>query len=203
MTRIFVHACCAHCLGKLLTGLEKERGSWDPVIYWYNPNIHPLIEYRRRLKAVKMLAERSGLPLVADESYGLVEFCRAVHGHEQVPERCIRCYRMRLQQTARAAREAGCTVFTTTLVTSRHQDHRLIRSAGEEAAGQERLFFLYRDARSDEADPDLVKMLYRQSYCGCVFSEYDRYQGTVTHLWPPREHPGKPAPQAASQGLSF
>jgi len=189
MTKILIHTCCAHCLGKLLTGLKADDTAWEPVVYWNNPNIHPLIEYRRRLKAVKMLVERAPLPLIADERYGLVSFCRAIHGHEAVPERCTRCYAMRMESTAKAARKAGIGIFTSTLVTSSHQDHALIRSAGEAAATAEGLEFLYRDFRADESDADLVKMLYHQQYCGCVFSEYDRYKDTRTHLWSGSEQP--------------
>ena len=186
MEKILVHACCAHCLGKLLAGLKTEPVAYAPVLFWGNPNVHPLIEWRRRLKAVKMLAERAQLPLIADETYGLVEFCRAVHGHEAVPERCARCYALRLGRAATVAREAGCRVFTSTLVTSRHQDHALIRAAGEAAGAAEGVEFLYRDWRAAEPDEDLVKMLYHQQYCGCVFSEYDRFKDTSTHLWPVR-----------------
>ena len=184
MPRMLIHACCAHCLGKTLTGLAAEAESWEPVVFWGNPNIHPLLEWRRRLKAVKMLIERAGLELVADETYGLVEFCRAVYGHEAVPERCARCYALRLGRAARVAREQGCAAFTSTLVTSRHQDHVLIRQAGDAAAEEEGIPFLYRDWREAEAPAHLVKMLYHQQYCGCVFSEYDRYKNTTTHLWP-------------------
>ncbi len=185
METILIHTCCAHCLGKLLAALAAEPSPRAPVLFWGNPNIHPLIEWRRRLKAVKMLAERAKLPLIADETYGLVEFCRAVHGHEAAPERCARCYALRLNRAAQAAREAGCAAFTTTLVTSRHQDHALIRAAGAAAAAAEGVPFLYLDARAAEADPRLVQMLYHQQYCGCVFSESDRYKDTTAHLWPP------------------
>jgi len=183
MEKILIHTCCAHCLGKLLTGLKAEPVAYEPVVYWDNPNIHPLIEYRRRLKAVKMFVERAKLPLIADESYGLVEFCRAVHGHESVPGRCTRCYAMRMDRTAQAARKANIRLFTTTLVTSSHQSHALIRAAGEAAATAEGCDFLYRDFRADEPDEKLVKMLYHQQYCGCIFSEYDRFKDTKTHLW--------------------
>ena len=186
MEKILIHACCAHCLGKLLAGLKTEPVAYDPVLFWGNPNVHPLIEWRRRLKAVKMLAERTQLPLIADETYGLVEFCRAVHGHEAVPERCARCYALRLGRAATVAREAGCRVFTSTLVTSEHQDHALICAAGEVAGAAEGVEFLYRDWRAAAADEKLVAMLYRQQYCGCVFSEYDRFKDTNTHLWPVR-----------------
>ena len=184
--RILIHACCAHCLGQLLAGLKAEAMAYAPVVFWGNPNIHPLIEWRRRLKAVKMLVERARLPLIADETYGLVEFCRAVHGHEAAPERCAKCYALRLGAAAQTAHREGIRIFTTTLVTSRHQDHALIRAAGEAAAAAAGIEFLYRDWRGAEADPDLVKMLYHQQYCGCVYSEYDRFKDTAVHLWPPQ-----------------
>ena len=184
MAKILIHTCCAHCLGKLLAGLKAESTAYEPVVHWFNPNIHPLIEYRRRLKAVKMLAERAKLPLIADETYVLVEFCRAVHGHEAEPARCARCYALRLGRAAQTAREAGCRVFASTLVTSQHQNHALIRAAGEAAGAAAGVEFLYRDWRAAEADPELVKMLYHQQYCGCIFSEYDRFKDTSTHLWP-------------------
>lgn len=191
MGRILIHTCCAHCLGKTLAGLAEEPEAYEPVVFWGNPNIHPLIEWRRRLKAVKMLVERVDVPFLADETYGLVDFCRAVHGHEMVPERCTRCYALRLNRTAQVAQEAGCAAFTSTLVTSRHQDHALIRAAGDAAAQATGIPFLYRDWREAEADADLVKMLYHQQYCGCIFSEYDRFKDTKTHLWPPGE--GQPS----------
>lgn len=184
MDKILIHTCCAHCLGKLLAGLRSEPIAYEPVVFWNNPNIHPLIEYRRRLKAVKMLVERAKLPLIADDTYGLVEFCRAVQGHEAAPERCARCYALRLGRAAKAAREAGCRVFSSTLVTSQHQDHALIRAAGEAAAAAEGVEFLYRDWREVKADVDLVNMLYHQQFCGCIFSEYDRFKDTTAHLWP-------------------
>ena len=187
MRRILIHTCCAHCLGKTLAGLAAEPEPYEPVGFWGNPNIHPLIEWRRRLKAVKMLVERAGLTLLADETYGLVDFCRAIHGHETVPERCTRCYELRLNRAAQVANEAGCAAFTATLVTSRHQDHALIRAAGDAAARATGIPFLYRDWREADADADLVKMLYHQQYCGCVFSEYDRFMDTKTHLWPPTD----------------
>ncbi|MDR0994008.1 MAG: epoxyqueuosine reductase QueH [Verrucomicrobiota bacterium] len=183
--RILVHVCCAHCLGKLLAGLADGPEAYEPVLYWDNPNIHPLIEYRRRLKAVKMLAERAALPLIAEEGYGLVDFCRAVHGREEAPLRCVQCYILRMGRAAAAADREGCSVYTSTLVTSCHQDHRLIREAGDMAGHASGVAFLYRDWRETQADPALTGMLYHQQYCGCIFSEYDRFKDTTTHLWPP------------------
>ena len=183
--KLLVHACCAWCLAKCLPGLAKEGADVQAMVFWYNPNIHPLIEYRRRLKAVKMLCERAELSLEVADEYGLVEFCRAVHGRESAPERCAECYRMRMRRTARMAKEGGYDAFTTTLLTSLQQNHALLRAAGEAAAAEFGVEFLYRDWRGETADGRLTKWLYKQSYCGCVFSEYDRYRATTTHLWPP------------------
>ena len=183
--KLLVHACCAWCLGKALPGLAKEGEDLQTTVFWYNPNIHPLIEYRRRLKALKMLCERAELPLEAEDEYGLVEFCRAIHGQETVPDRCAVCYAMRMRRTARAAKEGGYDAFTTTLLTSLQQHHELLRAAGEAAAKEFGVAFLYRDWRGETTDEKLLKWLYKQSYCGCVFSEYDRYRSTTTHLWPP------------------
>ena len=194
--RILLHACCAHCLAKLLAGIpEIASGAWTPVVLWYNPNIHPLIEWRRRLKAVKMLCERARIPLLADETYGLLPYLRAVRGHEASGERCDRCYALRLSRAAAEAAANGCPRFTTTLVTSTHQDHSRIRAAGEAAAAASGAEFLYRDLRDAPFDPKLVHSLYKQQYCGCIFSEYDRFRDTTTHLYPPPPPRVPPAPQ--------
>lgn len=184
--KLLVHTCCALCLGKLLGGLEEaglERG--ELTAYWNNPNIHPLIEWRRRLKAVKMLCERTGLPLEGNETYGLTAFCRAVHLHEDVPEeRCARCYAMRMAAAAAWAKSGGFDAFTTTLLTSVQQRHELVKAAGEAAARAAGVAFFYHDWRGAVTDERLLRMLYRQQYCGCVFSERERYEGTRLHLWP-------------------
>lgn len=188
MADILLHACCAHCLGKLLAGIDEiASGEWRPVAFWFNPNIHPLIEYRRRLKAVKMLCERANLELLADETYGLVPFVQAVHGKENPPARCGICYQLRLEEAAKTAAAHGIPRFTSTLVTSTHQDHTLIAAAGDAAAAKHGVSFHYRDLRAAEAAPKLMHMLYRQQYCGCIFSEAERFAPTRTHLYPPKD----------------
>ncbi|MBR4188928.1 MAG: epoxyqueuosine reductase QueH [Kiritimatiellae bacterium] len=200
--KLLLHACCAWCLAKCLPGLALDGiQAADATVFWYNPNIHPLIEYRRRRKALRMLCERASLALADGhlageerEGYGLVAFCRAVHGRETVPERCAACYAMRMRRTAKAAKEGGFDAFTTTLLTSLQQNHALLKAAGEAAAEEFGVAFLYRDGRGNEADARLTKWLYKQSYCGCVFSEYDRYHATTKHLWPPPDGNSGPSP---------
>ncbi len=182
--RILLHTCCSTCLSMAYSGLTKEFGSdLDLVCYWYNPNIHPLIEYRRRLKSTQMLLNRLKIPVITDEEYGLKEFCRLTAENQEVPYRCQVCYRMRLERTAKTAKENGFTYFATTLTTSSHQSHELISQAAEEAAEKYDLEYLYRDWRHEIKDEKLLNGLYKQQYCGCVFSEYDRYKDTTKHIY--------------------
>ena len=181
---LLIHVCCAHCFAKTLAGLRDEYG---PALqargFWYNPNIHPLIEYRRRLKALRVYQERDPVPVDVVDEYGLIPFCTAVHGHYASPERCDICYALRLERTAQYSAENGIKVFTSTLVTSRHQDHQRIQSAGDAAARKYGVEFLYRDLRAVQVPDRLVNNIYHQQYCGCVFSEYDRFATTAKHLY--------------------
>ncbi len=186
--RLLLHTCCAWCLGKALAGLRAEFGAGlRPQVFFFNPNIHPLIEFRRRLKAVKMYAERDELELIADETYGLTEFCAAVQPDYAPPARCAKCYDLRLTRGVREAAARGATHFSTTLFTSPHQDHAAIRAAGERALATPgaNLEFIVRDWRKAEPPAKLMTGLYRQQYCGCVFSEAERFAPTSLHLYPP------------------
>ncbi len=184
MGPILIHICCADCFAKTLAGLRAEFGPDQAVRGLFaNPNIHPLLEFRRRMKAVRVYTERDPVPVAYDATYGLRPFCHAVHGHEAPPERCRICYRLRFGAAAAYARRVDAAAFTSTLVTSTHQDHALIRAEAGRAAEHAGVPFLYRDLRTAEAPARLVKGLYRQSYCGCVFSEEERYARTRTHLY--------------------
>jgi len=194
--RVLIHVCCAPCLAKTLAGLRAEFGNaLDAHLFFYNPNIHPLLEFRRRLKAVHVYRERDPLPLESDETYGLLPFCHALHPDYEPALRCPRCYRMRLARTAARAAAQGFPHFTSTLITSQHQDHAQIRAAGEaEARGASReVHFLYRDLREVEAPESMTRGLYSQQYCGCVFSEAERFGSTAKHLYKGAVDSGNPA----------
>ncbi len=181
---LLVHICCADCFARTLAGLRLEFGDGFAVRgFFYNPNIHPLLEFRRRMKSVHVYLERDPVPVVFDDTYGLEMFCARVHPGYRTPRRCRTCYDLRLGTTAARAAELGCSAFTTTLTTSRHQDHTLIRTAAEEAAVKHGVRFMYRDLRESEVAPRLVSGLYRQQYCGCVFSEAERFGATSRHLY--------------------
>ena len=171
---VLLHLCCGPCAIYPLAALRKQgltvRG------YFHNPNIHPFREFRARITALEELADRMALPVEYEREYGLKEYLRRVVFHEE--ERCPLCYRMRLEATAKKAKEIGADAFSTTLLYSRYQRHEAIRTLGEELANQCGVPFLYEDFRvgwQEGIDASLEMGLYRQPYCGCIYSEQERY----------------------------
>lgn len=172
--KLLLHTCCGPCTAYPLNVLRDEGITVHG--FFFNPNIHPFQEFQRRLEAMDSLAQQTGLPMDCDREYGLASYLRAVVFHEE--ERCAICYRLRLDAVAAKAQEMGADGFTTTLLYSRHQNHTLIRQIGEESAARHGIAFVYRDFRQGwQAGIDLAKGmgLYRQPYCGCIFSEQERY----------------------------
>jgi len=142
--------------------------------FWYNPNIHPYTEHQKRLEAMQTLAKEMGLPLITAEGYDIIDYFRQVVGHEA--ERCGHCFRLRLSKTAETAKEMGFDAFTTTLLISPHQKHDLLKGIGDEVGGD--VDFLYADLRKRYSDSRRLTKpleLHRQQYCGCVYSEWERY----------------------------
>lgn len=147
------------------------------VVFWYNPNIQPYREYRRRLGALKELAARDKYYLVVDDFYDPDYFFRKVARARE--GRCPYCYVDRLGRAAARARELGCDAFTTTLLISARQDQAAIAAAGEHAAAETGVPFLARDFRAlDDESHRLARDmgLYLQGYCGCLYSEEERYR---------------------------
>ncbi|MDZ7815684.1 MAG: epoxyqueuosine reductase QueH [Planctomycetota bacterium] len=178
-----LHICCAVCLPGPLRALQEE--GFEVTGYFFNPNIHPLLEFRKRIKAVKVMNERLHIPIVYDERYGLWEFLDDLDGNFR-GGRCELCYAHRLKRTARFAKENGFESFTSTLLVSHEQDYEKVVSAGLEAARGEGVDFLVRDFRRLAVEgKDYAKRnnIYRQQYCGCVFSEYERYHNTGKELY--------------------
>ena len=175
MTKTLLHTCCAPCSVACIQLLRAE--GIEPVSYWYNPNIHPYQEYKARRDTLIGYAEQIGMELIVQEDYGLRDFCRAVA--EDIDHRCGHCYACRLEETARYAAGHGFTHFSTTLLVSPYQDHQRIRDTAEELAERYGVTFLYRDFRPYfRAGQERARELgfYIQKYCGCVFSEQERYQ---------------------------
>jgi len=178
---VLAHVCCACCAAAIL---EPLRRFGQFTLYFHNPNIQPLLEFRRRLKSVQVLADRERLDLVVADRYDPKAFLRAVPWDR--PERCLACYRFRLSGTAALAAARGFRAITTTLLSSTHQDHEAVRRIGEEEAAAQGLVFHYEDWRPlaprghEEAK---CRNLYRQQYCGCLFSEEERFASTKLHLY--------------------
>jgi len=177
MKSVLIHCCCAHCAA-YTASYWREQG-YEVSALWYNPNIHPYTEHQHRLEAVKALAQEIDLPLVVADGYDMVEYFRRVVGHEA--ERCQYCFKLRLSKTAETARQRALDAFTTTLLISPHQKHDLVRKVGDELAKEKGVAFLYADLRKRYSDSrHLTKGLdlYRQQYCGCIYSEWERYANT-------------------------
>ena len=171
---LLLHICCAPCSNMCI---ETLRGDGiEPVGFWYNPNIHPFTEYRARRNCLRAYAGDIGLKLLEQNDYGLRPFVREVAG--DIDGRCIKCYEMRLGRTAQYAAEMGYDAFTSSLFISPYQKHDLMRQVAENAAARFGVTFLYRDFRPYfKAGQERARALgfYMQKYCGCVFSEEERY----------------------------
>jgi predicted adenine nucleotide alpha hydrolase (AANH) superfamily ATPase len=146
---------------------------------FYNPNIHPFREYRLRLDTVREYVLRAGVELSVRDDYDLEGYLARVLGRGG--GRCEQCYRMRLDVAASEARSLGFPAFTTSLLYSKYQKHDMIRGVAAEMARQHGVDFFYEDFRKGWSlgiGESRRMNLYRQQYCGCIFSERERYQRT-------------------------
>ena len=178
MTSVLMHTCCAPCSLSCIDPLRAE--GIEPVAFWYNPNIHPWKEYEARRDCLLAYAPTIEMQVIVDEDYGLRTFVE--HVASDINHRCTYCYQHRLEETARSAAEHGYEAFTSTLLASLYQDHDGIKAAAEKYARQYGVEFLYRDFRPNfRAGNQRARELgfYMQKYCGCVFSEQDRYQKQI------------------------
>lgn len=178
MDSVLMHCCCAPCSLSCIDPLRAE--GVEPVAFWYNPNIHPWKEYEARRDCLVQFAQSVHMEVRVREEYGLRPFTRAVAA--DLEHRCTYCYEHRLEETARYAAEQGFAAFTTTLLASVYQQHDRIADAGERFASQYGVSFLYRDFRPHfrEGNQRARELgLYMQKYCGCVFSEEERYQKQI------------------------
>ena len=178
--RILLHLCCGPCAVYPLQQLRLQ--GHEASGFFYNPNIHPYQEFRRRVAAVKQLAEAVDFSMEIDEGYGLTDYLRQVVFHET--ERCPICYEMRLVRTVQAAVAGKFDAFTTTLLYSKYQNHRLLIERCEQLAAEYGIAFYYQDFRQgwQEGIDDSIRLgLYRQPYCGCIYSEQERYDKRLRH----------------------
>jgi len=170
---LLLHVCCAPCLTVVHRELAREGFSVSG--HFFNPNIHPWKEWKRRRDAFSEYASHLGMETIIDDSYPLEECLKRFLA---VENRCEECFGWRLIKTAEAAAETGAQAFSTTLSVSPYQDHDLLKEMGRRAQDAHHVEFIYRDFRDlyrESVDISRAMDMYRQPYCGCVFSERDRY----------------------------
>ncbi len=175
MTKTLLHTCCAPCSITCVDTLRDD--GIEPVGFWYNPNIHPFTEYRSRKNTLEEYTRSIGEELIIGGDYGLRPFVQAVCS--DIDRRCSYCYRCRLENTAQYAAQNGFSSFTTTLLVSPYQNHELLVNTGKEVAALYGIAFLPYDFRPRfrEGQQRARELgLYMQKYCGCIFSEEERYR---------------------------
>lgn len=175
--RLLLHACCAPCSSAVL---ERLREHFSITILYYNPNIYPPQEYHRREQELERFLQDAGMSGISliELPYDPQEFYTAVKGLEAEPERgerCTVCYRLRMEQAARYAAAHGFDWFTTTLSISPVKDPVRINQIGQELAQKYGVAHLPSEFRKKNGYKRSLELsaeygLYRQDYCGCVFS---------------------------------
>lgn len=175
--KVLLHVCCANCACYPIDRL-REQGHEVRGLF-HNPNIQPYEEFTRRKEAVGQLSKELKIPIIFKDEYPLEEFFRRMVFREG--QRCWICYQWRLETTARVAKRGRYDAFTTTLLYSKHQNHDWIRHVAEEEARARGVRFLYEDFRGgwkEGMERSTALGFYRQSYCGCIYSERDRFHKT-------------------------
>jgi len=173
--RLLVHICCAPCFAAPYFHLKKDGHEIHG--FWYNHNIHPFTENKKRLDTLQEFAKKEDIPLIVKDEYELEKFLRKTAFREE--ERCRVCYYDRMKYTAIIAKKGNFDAFTTTLLYSKFQKHDLIKEIGESLAQEYDVKFYYHDFREYWKEGIKIskeREMYRQQYCGCIYSERDRYQ---------------------------
>ncbi len=173
--KLLLHTCCSACLIYPYESLTKENIT--TTAYFYNPNIHPYKEFRKRLNSFKEYSTNANIKNIIDEDYKLDWFLQKIVGTGE--NRCTICYTLRLRETAKMAKTKSFEAFSTTLLVSPYQNQEQIRKIGEQIAKETGLIFYYKDWRNgfQYAHQKAKELnLYLQSYCGCIYSEEERYR---------------------------
>lgn len=174
MAKILLHSCCGPCAVHPLQRLKEEN--FAIVGHFYNPNIHPFTEWQKRMDNYRQFAEQQNLKHIIEEDYDLEGFLQNVVHRET--QRCRYCYSMRLNRAAQIARKGKFDAFTTTLLVSPFQRHELLKEIGESAGEKYGIPFLYMDFRPGFKEAYMQAKQqgqYTQQYCGCIYSEKERY----------------------------
>ena len=172
--KVLLHVCCANCAIYPIKSMRED--GLEVMAFFYRHNIHPYTECLKRQQALEAYAEQIDLKVIYQEGYDLEGFIRNVAFRES--ERCNYCYHDRLRSTALVAKRGKFDYYSSTLLYSKHQKHELIRSIGESIGKSVGVPFLYHDYREgwkEGIECSKQMELYRQQYCGCVYSEKERF----------------------------
>lgn len=173
--KLLLHACCAVCATYSI--IKVKNDGFLPVVYFYNPNIYPEFEYNRRLNELIKYSKKEKFDLIIDE-YNPIEFYEKIKGFENCKEkgeRCNKCFLLRLNKTAKKAKELDIKYFSTTLTISPHKISKNIFEAGEISAKNYGVEFLKYDFKKQDGfkHAQIIAKennMYKQTYCGCEFS---------------------------------
>lgn len=172
--KLLLHTCCGPCSIHPVTILRQM--DMDVMGFFYRHNIHPFQECLKREETLNQYARSIDLKVISQPDYRIEKFLQSVAFREQ--DRCRYCYHARLKATALVAKKGKFDGFTTTLLYSKFQNHSLIRETGEAIAKKYGLRFFYHDFREgwkEGIEKSKSLGMYRQQYCGCIYSEKDRY----------------------------
>ncbi|MCW7753716.1 epoxyqueuosine reductase QueH [Desulfobotulus sp. H1] len=178
--KILLHTCCGPCTIYPLKKLREEGCS--VMGFFYRHNIHPLTECLHREETLRIYAEKNHFKVIWQQGYELEEFLQSTVFREA--ERCRICYHKRLTATALLAKRGKFDAFSTTLLYSRFQNHALIHETGSAAGKKAGVPFFYRDFREgwqEGIEESKTEGMYRQPYCGCIYSEKERYLRSAQH----------------------
>lgn len=176
--KLLLHSCCAPCSSYCLEYLSEY---FAITVFYYNPNIYPEEEYRKRVieqqQFIRRFPARNPIHFLEGE-YDTKLFYETVKGLEKCPEgaeRCFSCYRMRLKEAATIGKQENCDYFTTTLSISPHKNAAKLNEIGQQIAGEQGILYLPSDFKKKNGYQRSVKLseeygMYRQNYCGCIFS---------------------------------
>ena len=175
--KVLIHICCGPCS---IYPVETITASGLEVMgFFYRHNIHPYSECLKRQENLETYARQIGLRLIIQEGYDLEGFIQNVVYREK--DRCTYCYHDRLRTTALLAKRGKFDYFTSTLLYSKFQNHDLIKSMGESIGKSTGVPFWYEDFRSgwkEGVEKSKERKMYRQQYCGCIYSEKERFYKT-------------------------
>ena len=193
--KVLLHSCCGPCSSSVL---EYLVNSFGVSIFWYNPNLYPQEEYDKRLSTQIELLNKMNLSdkvNIISEPWRNEDYYCTVKGLEKEPEggkRCAACFRLRLLECAKTAKEKGFDYFCSTLTVSRHKNAVLINSIGEEIAEEVGITWLPSDFKKHDGENRSVELsekygIYRQLYCGCEYSLESRLRNEgkkgAAHEW--------------------